>query len=118
MSTNEDSVDAATSTGKTTTTTNEDSVDAVENADDSTVHEPDPWRLCGNECPKAEIVFLCQVVVLYFVIAVSIYNLTRGQGDSNLWTALLSSCLGYLLPSPSMSGGGGRRRRNDDGGIV
>ncbi len=61
-----------------------------------------PWRLCGNECPKAEIVFLCQIVVLYTVIVVSIYNLTRGTGDSNLWTALLSSCLGYLLSSPSM----------------
>ena len=36
------------------------------------------------------------------IIVVSIYNLTQGRGDSNLWTALLSSCLGYLLPNPSM----------------
>ena len=46
--------------------------------------------------------FLCQVVVLYMVIVVSIYNLTVGHGDSTLWTALLSSSLGYLLPNPSM----------------
>ena len=45
---------------------------------------------------------LCQVVVLYTVIVVSIYNLTVGHGDSTLWTALLSSSLGYLLPNPSM----------------
>ena len=32
----------------------------------------------------------------------SIYNLTVGQGDSTLWTALLSSSLVYLLPNPSM----------------
>ena len=25
-----------------------------------------------------------------------------GHGDSTLWTALLSSSLGYLLPNPSM----------------
>ena len=44
----------------------------------------------------------CQVVVLYTVIVVSIYNLTVGHCDSTLWTALLSSSLGYLLPNPSM----------------
>ena len=37
----------------------------------------------------------------------SIYNLTTGHGDSNLWTALLSSSLGYLLPNPTL-------RRNGD----
>ena len=55
----------------------------------------------GTACPKEEIVFLCQVVVLYTVILISIYNLTTGHGDSNLWTALLSSSLGYLLPNPT-----------------
>ena len=55
------------------------------------------WYLCGSECPKAEVVFLCQVVVLYTFIVVSIYNLTRGHGDSSMWTALLSISLGYLL---------------------
>ena len=40
-------------------------------------------------------------------IGISIYNLTAGHGDSNLWTALLSSSLGYLLPNPTL-------RRNDD----
>ena len=56
------------------------------------------WHLFGTDCPKAEIVFLCQVVVLYTIIAVSIYNLTTGHTDSNL----LSSSLGYLLPNPSV----------------
>ena len=60
------------------------------------------WVLFGSSCPKAEIVFFCQVVVLYTVIVVSIYNLTKTDANSNLWTALLSRCLGYLLPNPSM----------------
>ena len=66
------------------------------------VDASDGWHILGTECPKGEIVFLCQVVVLYTVIVVSIYNLTVGHGDSTLWTALLSSSLGYLLPNPSM----------------
>ena len=64
--------------------------------------ETDRWHIFGRECPKEEIVFLCQVIILYTVIVVSIYNLTVGHGDSTLWTALLSSSLGYLLPNPSL----------------
>ena len=60
------------------------------------VDTSDAWHIFGTEFPKGEIVFLCQVIV------VSIYNLTIGHGDSTLWTALLSSSLGYLLPNPSM----------------
>ena len=68
-----------------------------------TVEKPistDGWHIFGRECP--EIVFLCQVIILYTVIVVSIYNLTVEHGDSTLWTALLSSSLGYLLPNPSL----------------
>ncbi len=66
------------------------------------VDASDAWHIFGTECPKGEIVFLYQAVVLYTVIVVSIYNLTVGHGDSTLWTALLSSSLGYLLSIPSM----------------
>ena len=66
------------------------------------VDAADDWHLFGTECPKEEIVFFCQVIILYTVIVVSIYNLTVGHSDSTLWTALLSSSLGYLLPNPSL----------------
>ena len=80
----------------------EDCTDAASSEKDST-----PWHLFGTVCPKEEIVFLCQVVVLYTVILISIYNLTTGHANSNMWTALLSSSLGYLLPNPTL-------RRNGD----
>ena len=77
----------------------EDTVDArSDDVESNDTH----WALFGSKWPKSEIVFFCQVVILYTVIVVSIYNLTKGSGDSNLWMALLSSCLGYLLPNPSM----------------
>ena len=60
------------------------------------------WHLFGTDCPKEEIVFFCQVIILYTDIVVSIYNLTVGHSDSTLWTALLSNSLGYLLPNPSL----------------
>ena len=67
------------------------------------VDAADGWHLFGTECPKEEIVFCCQVIILYTVIVVSIYNLTVGHGDSTtIWTALLSSSLGYLLPNSSL----------------
>ncbi len=60
------------------------------------------WKFFGERVPKAEIVFGSQVVMLYIVIIVCLVNLTMGNGDSNLWTALLSSSLGYMLPSPTL----------------
>ncbi|RLJ22610.1 hypothetical protein DJ031_00480 [bacterium endosymbiont of Escarpia laminata] len=61
-----------------------------------------PWHIFGTACPKEEIVFVCQVIVLYSVILISIYNLSVGHENPTLWTALLSSSLGYLLPSPTL----------------
>lgn len=60
------------------------------------------WNFFGNRLPRSEIVFVCQMIVIYVVIAVSLFSLTRGHDptDNQLWIALLSSCLGYLLPNP------------------
>lgn len=47
-------------------------------------------------------VFIAQVLLVYVVVIVSLYNLTRypDSSDGKLWTALLSSGLGLLLPNP------------------
>ena len=86
----------------------EDVVAAAEDITDAHSEEDStPWHLFGTVCPKEEIVFLCPVLVLFTVILISIYNLTTGHETSKLWTALLSSSLGYLLPNPTL-------RRNGD----
>ena len=36
------------------------------------------------------------------MIIVSLYNLSAKTGDDSLWTALLTSCLGYVLPNPKV----------------
>ena len=59
-------------------------------------------RLCGKETSKGHCVFACQMVIVYIVIITCIINLSIANGESNLWTALLSSCLGYILPAPTI----------------
>jgi len=33
---------------------------------------------CGRAVPKSEIVFFCQMLVVYIIICTSVYNLTVG----------------------------------------
>ena len=60
------------------------------------------WCCSGSRVPKSEIVYFCQGFLILCVVIASIYNLTNQQGDQQLWVALLSSCMGYLLPNPSI----------------
>lgn len=60
------------------------------------------WRVLGRRVPRAELVFCCQMAVIFSVIIASICNLSTGSTRSELWTALLSSCLGYILPNPRL----------------
>lgn len=60
------------------------------------------WCCSGSRVPRAEIVYFCQIVVILSIVFASIYNLTKQQGDQQLWTALLGSCMGYLLPNPTI----------------
>ena len=60
------------------------------------------WNVFGNKIPKEEIVFFTQVILIYIVCVACIINLSIGNGNSNLWTSLLSGSLGYLLPAPKL----------------
>ena len=58
--------------------------------------------------PKSAAVFFEQIIVIYIVVITSIVNLSVQDcncpklGVCNLWIAMLSSAVGYLLPNPSM----------------
>ena len=60
------------------------------------------WCCSGSRVPRAEIVYFAQIFLIFIIVTASIYNLSRQLGDQQLWTALLSSCMGYLLPNPSI----------------
>ncbi len=59
------------------------------------------WRVLGSKLPKTEIVFFAQVFLIYGVIITCLVNISLGRMEE-LWMVLLTSCLGYLLPSPSL----------------
>ena len=57
---------------------------------------------CGNN-QRSCVVYISQLVVCSVVIIASILNITLNPSVKNdTWLVLLSSCLGYLLPSPTM----------------
>lgn len=63
------------------------------------------WKFCGADIPKSEIVYFSQVIIIYAIIVTSLYQLAVQDNDNplkHLWTSLLSSSLGYLLPSPTI----------------
>jgi hypothetical protein len=74
----------------------------VQSGDSASAHSS-IWKVFGHSFPRNEIVFFSQVVLIYIVVLTCIVNLTVNEDKSQLWTALLSSCLGYLLPNPSLN---------------
>ncbi len=46
--------------------------------------------------------FFVQAGLIYIISIACIVNLSIGTGPINVWVALLSGCLGYLLPEPKI----------------
>jgi hypothetical protein len=76
----------------------EDAIDLEQASNPST----SKWNVFGKVVPRSEIVFMVQVLLVYIVVIVSIVNLTIGGADVKLWITLLSSSIGYILPSPTL----------------
>ena len=71
---------------------------------DSTNQDQDRWFILGKAVPKQEIVFFSQITILYILIITCLVNLTLNN-SSQLWSSLLSTSVGILLPSPSIKPG-------------
>ncbi len=59
------------------------------------------WHVLGSKFPKTEIVFFTQVLLIYGVVITSLVNISLGKANE-LWIVLLTSCLGYILPNPTL----------------
>jgi hypothetical protein len=68
----------------------------------STQRSEKNWKLFGHNVPKPEIIFFSQVIIIYVVVITALANITAANGDRTVWISLLCSCLGYLLPSPTL----------------
>lgn len=58
--------------------------------------------VCGRDLPKDEVIYGCQVVLIYIVVIACLVNLSIGGDLLTLWSSLLSGSLGYLLPAPNL----------------
>jgi hypothetical protein len=59
------------------------------------------WTSCSSKIPKNEVVYFCQVILIYAIAVTCLINLSLGDKENNsLWWSLLSGCVGYILPSP------------------
>jgi hypothetical protein len=55
-----------------------------------------------NVCKADLILFTVQVAIIFIVVCTSLINLTLGYGNQNLWTVVLTSSLGYVMPNPKI----------------
>ena len=60
------------------------------------------WIIFGKHVPKLEVVFFSQIIILYLVIVSAVINLSIQNGDPTLWSTLLGSSIGYVLPNPNL----------------
>lgn len=67
-----------------------------------TKSEKRDFSCCGNRMPKNQFTYITQVVVIYGIIITAIIHLSLQSPNRELWLVLLSSSLGYILPSPGL----------------
>ncbi|MEW8544140.1 MAG: hypothetical protein AB2693_11455 [Candidatus Thiodiazotropha sp.] len=60
------------------------------------------WSWCGTRVPKNQVTYMTQVFLVYGIIAVSLSQLILQASDRELWLVLLSTSVGYVLPSPRL----------------
>ena len=46
--------------------------------------------------------FFAQIIVVYMIIVTSLVQISLRSPDKELWLILLSSSIGYILPSPGL----------------
>ena len=68
-------------------------------------HSPtgsEPWTIFGRKTQQSKVVYICQIFILYAIILTCLGNLSAGTDQINLWSTLLASCIGYILPAPKL----------------
>ena len=67
-------------------------------------HERKSWKFFGRTCNRSLLVFMCQFFVIVLILACAIVRimLSTTCEETTLWVAILSSTVGYILPSPKL----------------
>ena len=67
-------------------------------------HEPKSWKFFGRTCHRSLLVFMCQFFLIVLLLACAIVRimLSNTCEETTVWVAILSSTVGYILPSPKL----------------
>ena len=69
-------------------------------------------------CKADLILFIVQVSIIFMVTSVSLFNLTYEWGNQNLWTVVLTSSLGYIMPNPKIKLNNGELEKSINGSVL
>ena len=71
---------------------------------DDNNQERHSWKCFGQTCNRSLVVFLSQFFVILLILACCIVRITLAETceETTVWTAILSSTVGYILPSPKL----------------
>ena len=66
--------------------------------------ERSSWKCLGRSCNRSLVVFLSQFLVNLIILACAIFRITVATTceETTVWIAILSSTVGYILPSPKL----------------
>ena len=71
---------------------------------DDNNQERQSWKCFGQTCNRSLVVFLSQFFVILLILACWILRIILAETceETTVWIAILSSTVGYILPSPKL----------------
>ena len=71
---------------------------------DDNNQERQSWKCFGQTCNRSLVVFLSQFFVILVILVFCIVRITLATTceETTVWIAILSSTVGYILPSPKL----------------
>ena len=71
---------------------------------DGESHERKSWKFFGRTCNRSLLVFMCQFFIIVLILACAIVRimLSTTFEETTVWVAILSSTVGYILPSTKL----------------
>jgi hypothetical protein len=53
-------------------------------------------------CPRSAVVFIAQIITVLIIVITAALKLSLSDEDSSVWLVLLSSAVGFILPTPAL----------------
>lgn len=70
---------------------------------DSDSKERSPWSIFGVSVSRSLVLFSIQVFALLVLFVFCLYQINYGNNNPYIYLCIISACVGYLLPAPTVS---------------